>query len=194
MENQHEVTLTRSFEIQVTPVTQLQWFLIMGTNSSRLSDEGKMPEFPNRPVEQVTWRMVQKFIEKLNELDSDFTYRLPTEAEWEFAARAGTQTTYSFGDSPEALGEYGWYVGNSDHRTHDVASLKPNPDGLYDILRPSHSIDPEGPGILGSYSHVIRGCSWGGSAECLRSSRRAHYKAGDSFQDIGFRLVRTQKK
>jgi len=208
MENQHEVTLTRSFEIQVTPVTQLQWFLIMGTNPSWLNDEGKMPEFPNRPVEQVTWRMVQKFIDKLNALDPDFTYRLPTEAEWEFAARAGTQTAYSFGDSPEALGEYGWYSGNSDQRTHDVASLKPNPDGLYDMhgnvwewvedhwqnIRPSHSIDPEGPGILGSYSHVIRGCSWGGIAECLRSSRRAHYKGGDSFKDIGFRLVRTQKK
>lgn len=202
-ENQHEVTFTKSFEIQVTPVTQLQWTLLMGDNPS----EFKSYNTRNNPVEQVSWTRIQKFIEKLNQMDPYYLYRLPTEAEWEYAGRAGTDTPYSFGDDPHELSAYGWYSQNSFEKTHEVATLKPNPDGLYDVhgnvwewvedqwedTRPYSSINPTGPGMLGSYPRVIRGSSWLGSAHSLRSARRKYYKAGDRDQDIGFRLVRTRK-
>ena len=88
---------------------------------------------PNRPVEHISWDDVQKFIRKLNEQEGGSTYRLPTEAEWEYACRAGSTTAYSFGDDPSQLGEYAWYRDNSGHETHPVGQLKPNPCGLYDM-------------------------------------------------------------
>ena len=145
----YDVTLTKPFEMQGTPVTQLQWSLVMGENPSDSKAGGTTIQVNgrdiqgnfNRPVEGVSWNDVQMFIQKLNAMDPKYHYRLPTEAEWEYAVRAGTDTPYSYGphmpsswgpDTGE-LGAYGWYIGNSDKQTHDVASLKPNPNGLYDM-------------------------------------------------------------
>ena len=145
---QHRVTLTRSFEIQRTEVTQWHWFSQMGENPSRFDESSHCPGehvtlqgtalCPNHPVEVVSWSKVQIFLTRLNAefgRREGYEYRLPTEAEWEYAARAGTQTAYSFGNRNNAreLGKYGWFIGNSGGQTRAVASLLPNPWGLYDV-------------------------------------------------------------
>ncbi len=203
-----EVLLTHPFEMQATPVTQAQWTLVMGENPSNFKQGGEVvggiPMNPNRPVEKVSWEDVQKFIEKLNKLDDHSTYRLPTEAEWEVAARAETSTAYSFGDNSSDLSEYGWHSGNSGNQTHDVASLKPNPAGLYDVHgnvwewvqdryedTPKGGTDvkdPTGP-PRGSY-RVYRGGSWNSVAQNLRSAERDRDHPGNRHSGFGFRLVR----
>lgn len=159
---------------------------------------------PNRPVEQVSWFDVQKYIEKLNELDPSYNYRLPTEAEWEYAARAGTASAYSFGNSVELLPEYAWSYKNSNKRTHDVAKLKSNQSGLYDMygntlewcqdwygpLQVGSVTDPVGPSS-GSY-RVLRGGGWGNYPQGLRSAQRGNFGPGYRINGIGFRLVRTR--
>lgn len=128
-EPRYEVTFTRPFAIQVTPVTQLQWALVM-------AKEPKNEFYPNRPVDSVSWSDVMRFIKKLNALDPDYEYRLPTEAEWEFAARGHEEgdALYSFADRMDHLNHYGWFRYNSGNHTHDVAELNPNSYGLYDTL------------------------------------------------------------
>ncbi|MFN7454631.1 MAG: formylglycine-generating enzyme family protein, partial [Pseudobdellovibrionaceae bacterium] len=109
----HSVTLTKDFEIQQTEVTQAHWFLVMGYNPSYFKSKGYCSDdyleingaalCPNNPVEQVSWSDTQDFIKKLNDGNDGYAYRLPTEAEWEYAARGGTQAAYSFGDDARAL-------------------------------------------------------------------------------------------
>lgn len=125
-ETQHEVTIDKDFEMQTSPVTQEQWEGIMGNNPSYF--KGK-----DLPVETVSWDDVQEFIKKLNDKNDGYTYRLPTEAEWEFAARGGTTTAYSFGDDPSQSSDYAWFSKNSEGTTHPVGMKKPNPFGLYDM-------------------------------------------------------------
>ena len=98
----------------------------MGNNPSNFKGE-------DRPVESVSWKDVQEFVKKLNEKEGTDKYRLPSEAEWEYACRAGTQTRYSFGDDESKLNEYAWYDKNSGSETHPVGQKKPNPWGLYDM-------------------------------------------------------------
>ena len=125
---QHTVTITQPFYLSKYEVTQGQWQAVMGGNPSRFSDCG-----PNCPVEQVSWEDVEGFIEELNLREGVSVYRLPTEAEWEYAARAGTQTTYHFGNAANRLGQYGWYEDNSGNRSHPVGEKRPNVWGLYDM-------------------------------------------------------------
>ncbi len=208
-----EVTLSEPFEMQVTPVTQLQWSLVMGENPSRFKTGGKVVKLngqniemnPDRPVEQVSWMDVQEYIRKLSERDPKYNYRLPTEAEWEYAVRAGTDTPYSYGSDAGELGAYAWYNDNSGRQTHDVAGLKPNPNGLYDMygnvwewvqdwwraVRPPHSADPKGP--LSGSSRVQRGGSWVESSEFTRSALRHRLAPYRNLSYLGFRLVRTPK-
>ena len=100
-ERQHRVTLTKGYYMQTTKVAQGQWQAVMGNNPSSFESCGE-----NCPVEQVSWNDIQAFIKKLNQRDSNYQYRLPTEAEWEYAARAGSETRFRFGDSDETLKEY----------------------------------------------------------------------------------------
>lgn len=210
VEDQHEVTLTQSFEIQLTPVTQLQWVWVMGENPSQFKVGGEKIRIgdhevelnSNRPVEQVSWDEVQDFIQKLNTLDSAYHYRLATEAEWEYAARSGVVTPYSFGHDPEELQDYGWYLSNSRGETQDVASLKPNKSGIYDFhgnieewvqdrwsdRRPRHSVDPSGP--LEGTQRVLRGGGMQNTSDYLRFSSRSNADAMGRSSAIGFRLVR----
>jgi formylglycine-generating enzyme required for sulfatase activity len=199
--------------MQATPVTQLQWSLVMGKNPSHFKAGGQtikvngrdIPMNFNRPVEQVSWEDAQKYIQKLNQMDPHYNYRLPTEAEWEYAARAGTDTPYSFGSDPNDLSAHGWHSGNAGNQTHDVASLKPNPNGLYDMhgnvwewvqdwyeaARPQGAVDPTGP-AQGS-NRVLRGGGWNNDPRHLRSARRNDYGPGLRAINFGFRLVRTPK-
>jgi formylglycine-generating enzyme required for sulfatase activity len=122
----HNVKIQKPFYLGIYPVTQKQWRDVMGTSPS--SFKGRY-----LPVEQVSWNDVQDFIKKLNEKEGGSKYRLPTEAEWEYSARAGTTTRYSFGDDESILGDYAWYSDNSGSKTHEVGQKKPNPWGLYDM-------------------------------------------------------------
>jgi formylglycine-generating enzyme required for sulfatase activity len=123
-----DVTIAQSFYLQTTEVTQKHWKEVMGENPSYFNQCGN-----DCPVESVSWEDVQIFIAKLNQLEQTNSYRLPSEAEWEYAGRAGSSTDYSFGDDSGKLGDYAWFLGNSDKATQRVATKKPNPRGLYDM-------------------------------------------------------------
>jgi len=193
-ETQHRVTLTKPFYMQTTEVTQGQWKAVMGNNPSHLSNCGD-----NCPVEQVSWNDCQEFIRKLNQREGNGTYRLPTEAEWEYACRAGTTGPY-YTDLDRA----GWYSGNSNNRTHPVAQKTPNAWGLYDmhgnvwewcqdwrVDYPGGSVtDPKGPSS-GNY-RVIRGGSWSHAARYCRSADRSSGTPDYRILHRGFRVAWTK--
>jgi len=197
-ETPHEVTLTKPFKMGVHEVTQAQYEQLMGTNPS----ESKGAD---NPVETLSWDDAVEFCRRLSELPAEKAagnvYRLPTEAEWEYACRAGTTTKYSFGDDESELGDYAWYGVNSDQKTHPVGSKKPNAWGLYDMYGnvwewcqdweedyPSGSVtDPSG-ATSGTY-RMFRGGSWYYPAEECRSAIR-HWNRPSVrwFHDGGFRV------
>jgi formylglycine-generating enzyme required for sulfatase activity len=197
-EVQHQVTLTRPYYLGVYPVTQEEYERVMGSNPSRFKGR-------RHPVEQVSWEDATSFISKLNALPSekslDRLYRLPTEAEWEYACRAGTPTAYSFGESESELGKYAWYNKNSGKGTHAVGQKLPNCWGLYDmhgnvwewcadwyVDYPKTAVtDPPSPKV-GSL-RVIRGGSWyHGATICRSSSRNGNSPSPRYFRD-GFRVA-----
>ncbi|MDY0171080.1 MAG: SUMF1/EgtB/PvdO family nonheme iron enzyme [Thermoguttaceae bacterium] len=194
---QHRVRITQPFYLGKYPVTQQQWETVMGSNPSRFKG-------PRNPVEQVSWYDCQEFLRNLNEKAADprRKFRLPTEAEWEYACRAGTTTRYSFGNDASALGYYAWYWGNSDGRTHPVGQKKPNAWGLYDIHgnvwercadrfeeyhANSPQDDPRGP-ASGSLRASRSGC-WFTSAGRCRSAIRGKDTPSNRNASLGFRVV-----
>ena len=192
----HSVRISKDFCMGVYEVTQQQWEAVMQANPSGFKGA-------TRPVERVSWTEVQTFIDRVNRQSGcNGCYRLSTEAEWEYAARAGTSTKYSFGDNEAQLGDYAWYRGNSDSGTHPVGQKEPNPWGLYDMhgnvwewvqdwyeSYPEGTItDPTGPGT-GS-SRVLRGGGWNGAARVVRSASRGYWLPDDRYNRLGFRLVR----
>lgn len=200
-ETQREVVLTQPFQMQATPVTQWQWERVMDKNPSKFTSG---IESRNKPVEKVSWEDAQAFIQKMNQLDPKWNYRLPTEAEWEFMARAGTTTAYSFGNEVADLKAHAHFSENSDSQTHPVTEKRPSPWGLYDTHGNvwewtsdwygetlSGGVDPKGPDT-GSY-RVIRGGSWYNLAQFARSAVRDLDRPGLRDDSLGFRLVRTLK-
>ena len=196
---QKVVTISKPFYLGKYEVTQEQWVAVMGTGINPSNNQGR-----TNPVEHVSWNDVQEFVKKLNEKEGVKQYRLPTEAEWEHAARAGTDTEYFFGNDPAALGEYAWFSQNSNDTTHPVGEKKPNPWGLYDIygnvwewvqdwysredwFQEGAVTDPAGP-ERGSH-RVIRGGSWSYGAEDCRSADRYYNAPDDRYHDLGFRLA-----
>lgn len=192
----HVVTLTQAFYMQRTPVTQGQWREIMGTNPSWFSECGDAC-----PVERVGWNVIQEFIERLNERYPDRNYRLPTEAEWEYAARAGTTGDYG---GTGVLDEMGWYRDNSGNRTHPVALKQPNAWGLYDMhgnvwewvedwyapYTAEPKTDPTGPET--GHFKVRRGGSYARDARQVRAAYRDIYTASTGgLLQSGFRLAWT---
>lgn len=195
----HSVTISQSFYMGKYEVTQKEWSAIMGTDPSFFKGD-------NLPVEQVSWNDIQEFIKKLNQKEGGEKYRLPTEAEWEYAAKAGTNTKWHFGDNESQLGDYAWYSSNSNTKTHEVGQKKPNLFGLYDMhgnvwewvqdwygsnyYQSSPKTDPKGPSS-GS-RRVIRGGSWLYFAESARSASRNFGSPEYRYNNIGFRLLRPQ--
>lgn len=222
-EKQVEVIISKPFEIMATEVTQQTWFDVMENNPSRFKRPNHCSNHlqingkdlcPNLPVEQVSWSDVQTYIAKLNEAegltgcrgipqDPKGCYRLPTEAEWEYAARGGTKTMYSFGENRSDLKDYAWYKMNSEGKTHPVGTKEANPYGLYDmhgnvwewVLDYWTERLPGGRDPLVAFtsrmSSVYRGGGWKSSARYLRSANRSYGHPNNRDDLIGFRLVRT---
>jgi formylglycine-generating enzyme required for sulfatase activity len=193
----HHVKIASSFYMGKYEVTQKQWREVMGTSPSYFTGD-------DLPVEQVSWNDVQQFIQKLNEKEGANKYRLPSEAEWEYAAHAGATTKYFFGDDESKLGEYAWYSFNSGRKTHDVGQKKPNPWGLNDMygniwewVQDNWHADYNGAPTdgsswesVGGSFRVGRGCSWGTDAWGCRSAFRYDNDPDYRGFSLGFRLLR----
>lgn len=206
----HKVTIEKPYYLGKYEVTQEQWNAVMGSNPSCLKGD-------ELPVENVSWNDVQEFAKKLNEMEETDKYRLPSEAEWEYACRAGTTSSYFFGDNASKLGDYAWYNGFitsdewnqnleeilSNGSIRQVGQKEPNPWGLYDMYgnvweycQDKYHSDYNGAPSNGtaledetSSMYVSRGSCWSDSAENCRSARR-----GSDFPDnrnniLGFRLL-----
>ena len=204
-----QVSIRRPFYMGKYQVTQKQWLAVMGQNPSNFSGD-------NLPVEQVSWEAAVEFLRRLNASGGKFLYRLPTEAEWEYACRAGTTTRYSFGDDEKLLGEYAWYDDNSavddgfsediaESSTQPVGKKKPNAWGLHDmhgnvwewVQDCGHTSYQGAPTDSRAWvsncaedRRLLRGGGWGNYPWHARSALR--YRDGPTFRngDIGFRLAR----
>ncbi len=228
---QHKVVLTQPIFLGVNEVTQKEYETMMGINPSAFSAMGKHKDAvvgmdtTRRPVEQVSWNDAAEFCAKLNQQEElrpfysragetirpleGTGYRLPTEAEWEFACRAGTTTRYWAGDKVDDLVQTGWFEANSGRRTHAAGELKANPLGLYDMhgnvfewvedwLAPTSygqfadtpAINPKGPSSTGSL-RVVRGGVWHHPASACRASFRYAQAPTDRYDHMGFRVSLT---
>jgi formylglycine-generating enzyme required for sulfatase activity len=193
----HEVQISEPFYIGVMEVTQQQWTQVMGTNPSRFEE-------PFHPVEEVSWFDAQAFLDSLNAREDVELYRLPTEAEWEYAARGGAQTPFSFGASTDSLRAHAWFNANADAHTWPAGRKKPNPFGLHDVYgnvwewvqdaysplfyRFSPTVDPKND--ADSNARIIRGGGWPSVKKDMRAANRAWTRGETGSRAIGFRVVR----
>lgn len=224
---QHKVIITKPFYLGIHEVTQAQYEQVMGKNPSHFTAAGPGKESfagmdtKSHPVEMVSWNDAVEFCRKLSEKEQlkplynlageavtsvhGNGYRLPKEAEWEFACRAGTTTKYWIGDKNEELMRAGWFNRNSESRTHAVGELRGNPFGLYDThgnvmewvqdwwdpnyygqFQEQPALDPNGP--TGSL-HLMRGGRWNNDAICCRGSDRSPGEPSSRGKNIGFRVA-----
>ena len=193
-----EVTITRPFHMGMFQVTQSQYEAVVGVNPS-------FKKGTSNPVEQVSWEDAKSFCKTLSSLPAEKAagrvYRLPTESEWEYACRAGSETSYCFGEDLANLGDYAWYYANSQSSHHPVGQRKPNAWGLFDMHgnvaewcsdwygpQTTQSIaDPVGPSQ--GTERVYRGGSFLGAAKNCQSSNRLGHNPYTRFNYIGFRLA-----
>ncbi|MDR1086575.1 MAG: formylglycine-generating enzyme family protein [Deltaproteobacteria bacterium] len=192
----HRVTISQPIYLGKYEVTQGEWVKVMGSNPSRFKGR-------SNPVENVSWDDAIEFIRRLNQKEGHSRYRLPTEAEWEYAARAGSTSVYSFGEDAGQLGLYAWYDGNSGRSTQPVGQKEPNAWGLYDIhgnvyewvndwyeenyYRSSPGTNHAWPSS--GFLRVLRGGSWNSSTRDCRSAYRSSGTPGSRGGDLGFRLA-----
>jgi len=189
-ETAHEVKITRGFWIAATEVTQPQWEKVMGFNRSD-------PKGENLPASRLSWPQAVEFCRKLSQTEKR-PYRLPTEAQWEYACRAGSGGACSGGQ----LDEVAWHMDNSGEAPHEVAGKKPNKWGLYDMhgnaaewcrdfyqrdLGAGLAIDPPGPAE--GKARVVRGGSWGHFARACRSAARASFNPAYPLERVGLRVI-----
>ena len=191
----HSVTLS-SYYICKYEVTQALWRAVMGSNPSKFKGD-------NLPVEQVSWNDCQTFINRLNSYTGR-NFRLPTEAEWEFAARGGNYSRHYKYSSSNYISDVAWYCDNSGNRTHPVGTKQANELGLYDMSGNVWEWCSDWYGSYSSYSQsnptgatsgfgrVERGGNWCGLARYCCSSHRSYYAPGNSFDGLGLRLVLSQ--
>ena len=193
----HIVKISKTFYMGKYEVTQSQWSEIMNNNPSEFKGD-------IRPVERVSWNDVQEFVQKLNNKEETNKYRLPTEAEWEYAARADTESTYCFSGDIKTLSQYAWYRKNSADKTHPIGQLKPNAWDLYDVHGNVHewcqdwfdrnyysqspSNLPLGPSS--GLAKVLRGGDWGSEDWYCRCASRSLSSPDRRSNRLGFRLVR----
>ncbi|MBM3260350.1 MAG: formylglycine-generating enzyme family protein [Candidatus Sericytochromatia bacterium] len=228
-ETLHQVTLTRDFLMQTTEVTQAQWQARMGNNPSYLSGDMSRPVDTVSWYDAIAYANALSVADGLPKaynlsgcsgspggsyfcsnvtLTASTPYattgwRLPTEAEWEYAYRAGSSTAWYFGSDSNLLGTYAWFNGNSDSKTHPVAQKQPNAWGLYDMAGnvsewcwdwhdtyPGTVTDPVGP-TIGS-NRVSRGGSWYYGASYARAAYRYSFYPGYRYNNFGFRLARSR--
>ena len=193
----HRVVIKEPFYMGKYEVTQEEWYNVMGNNPAYFKTEKVGGDSRRHPVEYISWNDAQEFLKKLNANPSHSplnqggqrgVFRLPSEAEWEYAARAGTSTEYSFGDDPAQLGDYAWYSDNSNSMTHPVGEKLPNPFGLFDmhgnvwewLADPWHENYDGAPtdgsvwGSLGDEkaNRLLRGGSWSATPYNCRSAAR----------------------
>jgi formylglycine-generating enzyme required for sulfatase activity len=194
-ETQHKVRISKPFYMGAMEVTQAQWKAVMGNNPSSFNGD-------DLPVETVSWNDCQEFLKKLSAKEGK-TYRLPTEAEWEYACRAGTTTRFNAGDDDKALDGVGWYFGNSGGMPHPVGQKKANVWGLYDMhgsviewcqdlygddyYKSSPAVDPTG--SAQGADRVLRGGCWFFIPRYSRSSGRGRNDPGFRSPLLGFRVV-----
>ncbi len=209
----HRVRITKPFYLGMYEVTQSEYERVMGRNPSAFSSSGDRSERVSGsdtsrfPVETVAWKDAMEFCRRLSATDAERSagrvYRLPTEAEWEYACRAGSNTKWSFGDSETSPGDYAWYSGNSDRKTHPVGQKKPNAWGLYDMhgnvwewcqdwrdadyYAASPTDDPQGPSA--GWLRVTRGGGGYYSARACRSAYRGRGTPDYRSRGLGFRLA-----
>ncbi len=203
---QHQVRISEGFWMGQTEVTQGQYKSVM--NAQPWSRKFGVQESDNNPAVYVGWDDAAAFCRKLSQKEGK-TYRLPTEAEWEYACRAGTTTRLSFGDSYSSLGDYAWFDGNAydvdETYAHSVGQKKPNLWGVYDMHGnvwewcsdwyakgyngESPRNDPTGPDT-GSY-RVYRGGSWSSTPQYCRSACRSRRGARPRLGFLGFRVARS---
>jgi len=190
----HKVKI-RSFYMQTTEVTQLQYYKVMGKNPSYFKQERLGYNSKNNPVENVSWYDAIEFVKKLNALEHTNKYYLPTEEEWEYVAKAKSTREWFFGSDISKLKKYAWYGENSGFKTHPVAKKKPNRWGVYDIYgnvgewtSSGYSEDYNSPRDI-NYK-VIRGGSWNTNAHYSNAISRL-YSEPDYFHGYyGFRVAK----
>jgi formylglycine-generating enzyme required for sulfatase activity len=208
----HRVRITKAFWLGMYDVTQGEYERVMGSNPSAFSATGKDKdkvagqETKRFPVENVSWDEAVQFCRKLADMPQEKaagrTYRLPSEAQWEYACRAGSTTRFCSGDDERSLAEYGWCNANAGGTTHAVGEKRPSAWGLYDVhgnvwewcqdwydkdyYAKSATDDPSGP--PGGSSRVLRGGSWNCPASYCRSAFRHHYAPLDRHGDVGLRV------
>ena len=229
---QHRVRISRPFYLGVHEVTQAEYLSVMGQNPSVFSSNGRGKDrvagrsTARYPVENVSWLDAVKFCNKLSEkggrkpfyeIDGEKVrvpdwngtgYRLPTEAEWEFACRAGGASRYYFGDDPSVIGRYAWFRDNSRGTTQPVGLLRPNHFGLYDMLgnawewcgdTPSAYDKRKDPIMIDPHvlnneeSHVFRGAAYPHEPGGMRNAERAFDPATYRADDVGFRVARSME-
>jgi formylglycine-generating enzyme required for sulfatase activity len=208
----HQVTISQPFYLGKYEVTQAQWEAVMGSSPYTLERSNPYYGLPGmadrlrKPTNPATvsWNDAQEFIRRLNQSEGHTRYRLPTEAEWEYAARAGTTTAYSFGEDARQLGRYAWYGEDfASGSTHPVGQKEPNGWGLYDVhgnvwewvedwygersYADSAPVDPQGP--RSGFGRVVRGGSWHQTSTSWRSAFRKQYEPDYRGISIGFRLA-----
>ena len=195
------IRISENFYIGAVEINQGQWVKVMGSNPSVFKN-------PLNPVENVSWAQVNEFIKRLNKIEKTDSYRLPTEAEWEYACRAEVGTDWFFGQNPLSATSYAWLKANGDGKTHPVGMLSPNKWGLrdtcgnvaewcadwfgFDYYASGPTTDPSGPDT-GS-ERIIRGGSWDSQPDEARSASRAHRPPNFKSSKVGFRIVKSAVK